>query len=140
MRTSRTVLLVEDDVKARQAVSDVLGRRGYEVVATGDGIEGERLLSRGLPGLLLVNMLLPGRSGFHLARLAKEQSDGRVPVIMVSTNGSPVHRDFAFAVGVESFLVKPFFPFELLNAIDGLLPLRSVSSSRPPSPVAVASD
>ena len=123
MGSARTVLVVEGEADLREAMANVLDRRGYKVLTAGDAAAAEDLLARGLPHLLVTAMLLPGRSGFQVARLVVERSDGRVPVVMVSANTSPAHRDYALASGVDVFLARPVSPAELAAAAEELCPL-----------------
>lgn len=133
MGSSRTVLVVEGEPDLREAMALGLRRRGYEVQTAGDAVEAEDLLARGLPHLLVTDMMLPGRSGFQVARLVEERSDGRVPVVMVSANTSPAHRDYAFASGVDTFLAKPVSPVELAAAAEELCPLPALRPAPRPA-------
>jgi DNA-binding response OmpR family regulator len=123
MGPSRTVLLVEDEPGPREAMAFALRRRGYEVVTVGDVAGAEDVLARGLPDLLVTDMMLPGRSGFQLLRLVAEGVDGRVPAIMVSTFAAAAHRDYALAAGADVFLAKPLSLAELACAAETLCPL-----------------
>jgi two-component system, OmpR family, response regulator len=132
MRTPRNVLLVEDNDDLRELMANVLRREGYEVVCTADGVETEQLLQRGLPELAVVDMMLPGSSGFQVTRLVKELSDGRIPVVMMSGNSSPAHCDYAHAAGADAFLSKPFEPSALREIVARLCPNdRPVANTRP---------
>lgn len=125
----RTILLVEDDPDLRDALAGFLRRRGYAVVAVGDGAEAEAILSLGLPDLLVTDMMLPGRSGFQLAQQVRANQDRRVPVVMVSGNDALLHRYYAEAVGVDVFLAKPFAAAALVAAVEALCP--RVAAPRP---------
>ena len=120
---SRTVLLVEDEVDQLETMAFTLRRRGYEVVTAGDTGGAEEYLARHIPDLLVTEMMLPGRSGFQLLRLAAERWDRRVPAIMMSGNTAPAHRDYALAMGATEFLAKPFSLAELADAAETLCPL-----------------
>ena len=123
MGTLRTILLVEDETDLRDAMAMVMRRHGYEVLAAADAVEAEEYLSHGLPDLLIADMMLPGASGFHVVRLVEEQSEGRVPVVMISANSSRPHRDYALAAGASAFLAKPFALAELVAAAEKFCPL-----------------
>ena len=137
MGDSRTILLVEDDGDFREAIRQVLHRSGYTVLPAADATEAESRLATGLPDLLLVDMLLPVRSGFQVLRLVKEQSDGRVPAIMVSGLTSPIHQQYAHAAGADRFLVKPFRLAQLLDTLESLCPLPR-PATRPHAPTVAA--
>lgn len=122
MDSARTVLLAEDEATLRDTLAVALADRGYEVVAVGCGAEAAAAAADRLPDLVVVDMLLPGESGFQVAQVVKDLSAGRVPVIMISGNTSPAHRDYALASGVDAFLPKPFDPDALLDLADALCP------------------
>jgi DNA-binding response OmpR family regulator len=122
MDATRTVLLAEDDEAQREALANLLTRHGCDVVAVGSGTEAVALASYRLPELAVLDMLLPGDSGFQVARALKDLSAGRVPVIMISGHTSAAHRDYALSVGVDAFLAKPIDPTSLFAATDELCP------------------
>lgn len=133
MVRSRTILLVEDEPDLCEAMAQTLHRQGYGVLACADGAEAEHLILHEMPDLVVVEMLLPGRSGFQVARLALERSDGRTPIIMTSWFASPAHRDYAHAAGAASFLRKPFALTDLADLAKQLCPLtRPGTGSRTP--------
>ena len=126
MAHHRTVLLVESDPALLDALGFALRRRGYHVLAALDGHRAAELLDRKLPDALVLDMFLPAQSGFQVARLAKERSDGAVPVVMLSGASAGAHRDYAAALGVDSFLAKPSAA-EVLATVEALCPLPAAS-------------
>jgi DNA-binding response OmpR family regulator len=130
----RTVLLVEDQADLRDLLTFALRRRGYRVVPVGDGHTAVRVLDDRLPDLAVVDMMLPGPSGFSVTELVKERSDGRVPVIMISGNTAAAHRDFALAAGADTFLPKPFALSALVQAAETLCPLPPPGAGSRPFP------
>ena len=127
---SRTILLVEHDLEFRDAVAYVLRRRGYITVTVASADEAEHWLAQNVPDLLLVEMLLPDRSGFQVLRFVKERSDGQSPAIMMSGHASAPHQDYALAAGADLFLAKPFTLAQLQDAVGGLCPLPRHSAQR----------
>jgi DNA-binding response OmpR family regulator len=122
MDLTRTVLLAEDEAILRDTLAVALAHHGYEVVAIGTGTEAIAAAADRLPDLAIIDMLLPGESGFQVTGVVKDLSAGRVPVIMMSGNTSAAHRDYALAAGVDAFLPKPFDPDRLLELADSLCP------------------
>ena len=120
--TPRTVLLAEDEADLRDVLATALRQHGYQVIALDAGDTAIGWAADHLPDLAVVDMMLPGQSGFRVAEVIKELSAGRVPVIMISGNTSAAHRDYAFASGVDAFLPKPFDPDRLTRAADSLCP------------------
>jgi DNA-binding response OmpR family regulator len=121
-----TVLVVESEPALLDALGFALRRRGYHVLAALDGGRAAELLTRTLPDALVLDMFLPVQSGFQIARLAKERSDGVMPVVMLSRVPAEAHRDYAAALGVDSFLAKPSAA-EVLAAVEALCPLPAAS-------------
>jgi DNA-binding response OmpR family regulator len=123
MATQPTILLVTDEPYLLDALALLLRRGGYSVLIAPDGDRAVELLLRQLPDLAVLDMLLPGRSGFQITRLLKEQSDRRVPVVMISALTAAPHRDYAFAAGVDWFLEKWLTPSRLLEVVRALCPV-----------------
>ena len=122
MGRTRTILLADDEPQLREAMATALRRKGYRVIDTDDGADAVRLSADEPPDLAVVDMMLPGASGFRVAQAVKIATDGRAPVVMVSANSSDVHRDYAFATGVDQFLAKPFALGALVDLVAELCP------------------
>jgi DNA-binding response OmpR family regulator len=120
---TRTVLLVEDDPDLRDAVEIMLFRKGYHVVSTGDGQRAIQLASQHRVDAALVDLLIPGQSGFQVTTDLKTIFGEGVKVAVMSGNASHAHRDYAFAAGAERFLSKPFTVSQLFEAVTALCPL-----------------
>ncbi len=133
MTAPLTVLLAEDDADLRDALEFALARQGYEVVTAADGDRANLSVLTAVPDLAVVEMMLPGSSGFTVAQLIKERSGGRVPVLMMSGNTTPAHRDYAYASGADLFLPKPFTFTALLDAVRSLDPTLPTPAATIPS-------
>ena len=135
MAAHRTVLLVESDPALLEGLDVALRRRGYHVLTAADGERAAELALRHLPNAAAVGMLLARQSGFQVARLVKERSDGAVPVVMYADGTAGFHRDYALALGVDSFLERSAAD-EVAAAVAGLCPVPAAlraggSASRP---------
>jgi len=117
----KRVLVVDDDADIIEPVQCALEEHGYEVLVAHDGSEALKRIERDAPDLILLDMIMPRRSGFSvLDKLAAHR--GRVPpIIMMSGGAEPRHRDYAEARGVTRFLSKPFEMSDLLEQVDSLL-------------------
>lgn len=122
MGRPQTILLADDEPELREAMAIALRRKGYRVVDTDDGADALRIIADQPPDLAVVDMLLPGASGFRVAQAVKDATDGLAPVVMVSANSSDIHQDYAFATGVDRFLPKPFALGKLVEVVAGLCP------------------
>jgi DNA-binding response OmpR family regulator len=118
----RTVLVVEDDPDLRDAVEFLLVHHGYHVVATHDGLRAVELAGQHRIDVAVVDLLIPGQSGFQVTCDLKARYGDAVRVIVVSGAASAAHQDYALAAGAEQFLPKPFTTTQLLDAIAAFCP------------------
>lgn len=122
MSHAHTVLVVEDDPDLRDAVELLLSRQGYHVVSTGCGLRAVELAARHKVNVAVVDLLIPGQSGFQVATDLRARHGDSLRVVVMSGNASPAHRDYAFAAGAERFLAKPFTTTQLLDAVAAFCP------------------
>lgn len=117
------ILVVEDDEKSRRLLTDVLAFHGYEVDAAGTGEEGVRSASSAAPAAALLDIQLPGISGFEvLAALREPRCCGeRLPVVAVTASVMDQDRKKILAAGFNAFISKPVNIRELLATLEGLL-------------------
>jgi DNA-binding response OmpR family regulator len=116
----KRVLLVDDDADLVETVGHALEERGYVVLVARDGTEGLMRAERDNPDLILLDVIMPRRSGFTvLSRL--EQGGHSSPIIMMSGNDDERHRTFATEHGANDFLHKPFDVEQLLVKVDAIL-------------------
>lgn len=132
MSSQITVLLAANDTELLNDLGFTLNHNGYHVVTAQSGDGAIALAGLQLPQIAVVDMLLPGSSGFQLTRFLKERSDGRIPVVMISDQIAQAHRDYAFAAGVDRFLEKWLAPTRLLDLVQELSP-RAEPQRRPGS-------
>jgi two-component system, cell cycle response regulator DivK len=119
--TSR-ILVVEDDEKSRRLLTDVLGFQGYQVCACGTGEEGLADARECAPAAALLDIQLPGISGFEvLAGLRSESGTARIPVIAVTASVMDQDRKKILAAGFDAYVSKPVNIRELLSTLTDLL-------------------
>lgn len=120
------VLVVEDDEKSRRLLVDVLGHHGYEVVATSTGEEGLREAHARRPDAALLDIQLPGISGFDVLAALRWQAFGeRIPVVAVTASVMEHDRRRILAAGFDAFVPKPVNIGQLLQTLRELLDPRS---------------
>jgi two-component system alkaline phosphatase synthesis response regulator PhoP len=120
LSVSRRILIVEDEAALRLALSDRLRSEGYTVEVAGDGDQGFASARQGTFDLVLLDVMLPGRSGFDLCRdLRREGVD--TPILMLTARGEVLDRVLGLKLGADDYLVKPFETAELLARIEALL-------------------
>ena len=110
----RRVLVVEDDPDIRESLRSILVLDGHEVATAGDGPTALAALDRGpLPDVALVDIGIPGMSGYDLARRIRATTDGQLRLVALTGYGRPGDREAAFAAGFDAHLTKPFNPRDL---------------------------
>ncbi|MEM1443269.1 MAG: response regulator transcription factor [Verrucomicrobiota bacterium] len=124
-----TVLVIEDDSAIRRGVADALTYGGYEVIEGADGTKGERLALQARFDLLLLDLVLPGASGFDILLALKQNRPG-IPIIILSARGEEADRVKGLRLGADDYVVKPFSMKELLARVEAVL---RRSPERPPS-------
>jgi DNA-binding response OmpR family regulator len=122
MASQRTILVVEDDLSILEILTHTLRRRGYFVLAAADGDAALALVSERTPDIALLDMMLPGQSGFQLTQRLKDLTEGEISVVMMSGNTSAAHRDYALETGVDRFLAKPFSSAKVLEVVEEMCP------------------
>ncbi len=114
------ILLVEDEPGLVLTVSDLLAAEGYQVDTARDGPAGLAKASIDNYDLLILDVMLPGQSGFEVCRELRQR--GRdVPILMLTAKGQVVDRVVGLKLGADDYLVKPFDPSELLARVEALL-------------------
>jgi DNA-binding response OmpR family regulator len=115
-----TILVIEDDSAVRQGVVDALTWSGYTVLAEAEGQAGRRAALAASYRLLLLDLVLPGCSGFDILESLKRARPGQ-PVIILSARGEEADRVKGLRMGADDYVVKPFSVRELLARVDAVL-------------------
>lgn len=119
--TAKRVLLVDDDAEIVETVSYALEANGYDVVVARDGNQGLALAERDQPDLMILDMMMPKRSGFLVLEKLRRELELPLPVIMITGNEGSRHQAYAELLGVNEYLRKPFAMDRLLEAVERLL-------------------
>jgi two-component system alkaline phosphatase synthesis response regulator PhoP len=116
---AQRVLVVDDEESILKIVGYALSQEGYEVHTAGDGQEAESVLARVPVDLVILDVMLPGRSGLDIARDLRARSS--VPIIMLSARGDEVDRILGLEFGADDYVTKPFSPRELVSRVKAIL-------------------
>ena len=117
-----TILVVEDDPSIRELLSINLETSGHRVIEAASAEEAEKLITVSLPDLILLDWMLPGKSGPQFAtRLRDMERTKDVPIIMLTARGEEAERVRGLATGADDYVVKPFDPDELLARVQRFL-------------------
>jgi len=116
------VLAVDDSLSARRSLAQFVQDAGFEVRTARDGLEAIEIINNKLPDLVLADLEMPRMNGLELtAHLRANQTTHGLPVIMITSRSTAKHRHEAEAVGVDTYLTKPFMEDDLLEQIHRLL-------------------
>jgi DNA-binding response OmpR family regulator len=115
------ILICDDELPLRELIKAALGDR-YRYVEAADADEAEAALSGESPGAIVLDVMLPGRSGIEfLAELRAGDEEPPIPVVVVSAWQSADDAKAAFVAGADAFVGKPFDPEDLANVVEGLI-------------------
>lgn len=117
----KRVFLIEDEPNIAEAIRFILSRDGWQVSAHADGSTAMDALRRAPPDVVVLDLMLPGRSGMDiLADLRADPDLSGVPVLMLSAKGQERERDNAERAGANRFISKPFSNAEVLASVRAL--------------------
>jgi len=117
----KRILLVDDDVEIIESLKVALSAKGYEILIARDGNQGLAMAERENPSLVILDMMMPKRSGFLvLEKLRRTQKDP-MRVIMITANEGSRHKAYAEMLGVDDYIRKPFAMDRLMESVERLL-------------------
>ncbi len=126
------VLVVEDDEGIREMLKYHLATAGFSVQEASDGATGLRTARTSRPDLILLDLMLPGMSGFDFCRALRKSS--RVPVIMITAKDAEVDKIVGLELGADDYITKPFSVREVLARVNAVL-RRSLPDANEPGSI-----
>lgn len=116
------VLLIEDEPNIIEAVSFLLTRDGWTVHVHSDGATANERLKDPKPDAVILDVMLPGKSGFEILRdMRADPETAALPVLMLTAKGQAQDRELAMELGASGFMTKPFSNAEVLEQVRALL-------------------
>ncbi len=117
------VLVVDDNVDLLRMIQMVLGERGgHQVVLSTSGEDGLEKARAQPPDLAIIDVMMPGMTGYELCRrLREEPSTAHIPILILTARGQPIDRETALASGADDYIAKPVTMNELLERVNRLL-------------------
>ncbi len=115
------VLVIDDDTSILEVVEIALRERGYDVILADDGAEGLFRVERDCPDLIILDMVMPRRSGLTVLERLRRWGSRSPRIIVMSGNDQPRHQEFARNCGAEAFLTKPVDIDVVADQVDALL-------------------
>jgi DNA-binding response OmpR family regulator len=114
------VLIVEDDPAILRGLKDNLLIESYEVLTSSDGEAGYRLIREQKPDLVILDLMLPGMSGYEVCRKLRQEGNP-TPILMLSARGEEADRVLGLDLGADDYVTKPFSVRELLARVRAIV-------------------
>ena len=130
------LLIIDDDVRLSEMLVEYLAPEGIELTAVASGVAGLRSAQRENFDLIILDVMLPGLSGFDVLKQLRE-TGAKTPVLMLTARGDDVDRIIGLDLGADDYLPKPFNPRELLARIKAILRRTSETDGDQPMEVSV---
>jgi DNA-binding response OmpR family regulator len=115
----KKILVVDDEESILKIVDYALSEAGFEVHTAHDGAGAEFMFDQVAPSLVILDVMLPGKSGLDIAKDLRAKS--QVPIIMLSARGDEVDRILGLEFGADDYVTKPFSPRELVSRVKAIL-------------------
>jgi DNA-binding response OmpR family regulator len=116
------ILIVDDEPNIVMPLEFLMRKQGHEVRVAGDGDAALEEVGRFLPDLVLLDVMLPRRSGYEVCQMLRERADWQhIKVIMLTAKGRGVEVAKGRAVGADAYVTKPFSTRELVDQVEQLL-------------------
>ncbi len=118
----KRVLIADDEPNIVAALEFLLQQSGYEVLIARNGAEALELIEAFIPDLVLLDVMMPQKSGYEVCQRIRERGDSpRIKVVMLSAKGRDAEVNKGLALGADLYITKPFSTRELMAKIKGLL-------------------
>ncbi|MFO0424610.1 MAG: response regulator transcription factor [Planctomycetia bacterium] len=117
----KRVLLVDDDIEIMESMRTVLESKGYEILVARDGNQGLVMAETENPDLVVLDMMMPKRSGFLVLERLRRSRPVPMRVIMITANEGSRHKAYAEMLGVDDYIRQPFAMDRLLDSVQRLL-------------------
>jgi DNA-binding response OmpR family regulator len=116
------ILVVDDEPEAVELVEFNLKQAGYDVVTAADGTEALKKARSGLPGLIVLDLMLPEIDGLEVCKMLRRDPDtDKIPIIMLTARAAEVDRVLGLELGADDYISKPFSPRELVLRVKKIL-------------------
>ena len=119
--SKKRILLVDDDGEIIESLKYALGSKGYEILVARDGNQGLAMADREDPDLVILDMMMPKRSGFLVLEKLRQSRPVPIRVIMITANEGSRHKAYAEMLGVDDYIRKPFAMDRLIESVNRLL-------------------
>lgn len=119
MAEDKKILIVEDDEDIQMVEEAYLQAAGFQTTTVADGEEVEAILEKESFDLILLDLMLPGKSGYDVCKEIREKID--IPILMVTARTESIDKIRGFGLGADDYIAKPFDPAELVARVNANL-------------------
>ncbi len=121
--SGETILLIDDDATLRELLADQLHTAGYRTREAADGSSGLRSMAESAPDLIILDVMMPGMSGWEVCERLRAPGGARsrVPIILLTAKGEEFDKLRGFRLGVDDYVTKPFSFAELVARVGAVL-------------------
>ena len=125
--SNESILIVEDDADIRELVTFTLSKEGYKITSCDSAEEAETHLSRNIPDLIILDLMLPGKDGFEFCRtISVKEKTANIPIIMVTAREEDADVVAGLEIGADDYVLKPFSPRVLAARVKAVLRRRNI--------------
>jgi two-component system alkaline phosphatase synthesis response regulator PhoP len=115
---AKKVMVVDDEPYIARVIKFKLEQEGYTVVSANDGITGLEKIRQEKPQLVLLDVMMPGLSGYEVCQKIKADAElAGIPVVFLTAKGQERDREQGLAIGASDYITKPFSPNRLLELV-----------------------
>src|SRR5512136_38274 len=116
---AKKILVIDDEPKIVEICSDYLHAAGFDVISSGDGLQGLALARSQKPDLVVLDLMLPGMDGLDVCRELRRTSN--TPIIMLTARVEETDKLIGLELGADDYITKPFSPRELVARVRAVL-------------------
>jgi two-component system phosphate regulon response regulator PhoB len=122
----KTILIADDEESLRTLIETTLEAPGLRILQAADGNQAVELARQEHPDLILLDWMMPGKTGIEVAGVLRSQpATADIAILMLTAMGQEQDRQRGLALGIRAYLVKPFSPLQLLECVQGVLATRA---------------
>lgn len=119
---NKKVLICDDEPFILESVKHVVKREGYETITAEDGLKGLDLARQEIPNLMILDVMMPGKTGYEVCKLIKSDSSTKdIFVIILTARGQELDEKLGLEAGADEYMTKPFSPRKLRQRLHEIL-------------------